>query len=163
MAFVVEDGTGLANANAYCTPTEMRAYWTDRGVTFAQADSLLQVAIILGTDYIENRHKLNFKGLPQFDGQRLAFPRLCIYDHTGKAYVGVPEPLKFATAEYAKRALSTTPLVPDPTLGLPVIREKVGPIETEFLPGATPIYQPYPTADSLLKDLLYAAGSYASR
>lgn len=162
MAFVVEDGTGLANANAYCTPTEARTYWTDRGVTFAQNDGQLQVAIILATDYIENRHKRNFKGEPQFDGQRLAFPRLCVYDHTGKAYEGVPEPVKFATAEYMSRALSAA-LVPDPTLGLPVVREKIGPIETEFLPGATPIYQPYPTADSLLKDLLYAVGSYTTR
>jgi len=162
VAFVVEDGTGLAGANAYCTAAEMRSYWTDRGVTFAQNDATLQIAIILGTDYIENRHKRNFKGLPQFDGQRLAFPRVYIYDHTGKEFVGVPEPLKFATAEYAKRSL-TSSLVPDPILGLPVIREKIGPIETEFLPGATPIYQPYPTADSLLKDLLYAVGSYATR
>ena len=39
MAFVVEDGSIVANANAYITVSEFDAYWLDRGETFDGATS----------------------------------------------------------------------------------------------------------------------------
>lgn len=162
MAFTVEDETGLDDANAYITIDEFEAYWDDRGYdSSGVSDPNKQVAIIKATDYIENRYRTQFKGSKEFVGQALSFPRLNLYDLDGCLVSGLPNKLKFATAEYAKRAL-TAELAPDPTVdasGFNVIsdRKKLGPIEKElhFANGGTPtIYKPYPSADKLLVEYL---------
>lgn len=95
MAFVLEDGTGKADANAYVTPTEVRNYWADAGFTFAASDDTpspaqpitLQVAIVQATRYIELRFRSRFKGAirfpatntPAFAGQALSWPRQGVY------------------------------------------------------------------------------------
>jgi DnaT-like ssDNA binding protein len=179
MAFLVEDGTGLAAANAYITATEGRAYWSEQGVVFTQSDSAgagvasLQTAIVAATRYIETRFRARFKGEIQFPpasdgsfaGQALSFPRLCLYDVNGYPVTGIPRLLKYATAEYMKRAL-TADLLPDPTQSGNLImnREQVGPLETEqqFSPGSVQIIFPYPAADFLLDEFIYS-GNYCIR
>jgi hypothetical protein len=100
--------------------------------------------------------------------QHLAFPRSYLYDRDGVLVVGIPHKLKFATAEYAARALADT-LLPDPTVdptGRNVKKklEKVGPIEQETtyesgLPGQ--ILKSYPAADRHLVDYLFSeSGAY---
>lgn len=170
MSFLVEDGTGLASANSYASVAEARAYWIDRGVTFTQGDPALQVALVLSTDYIELRFAGRFKGCIQFPptqspvflGQRLSFPRLYVYDRNGYCITGVPQKVKDTTAEYMSRVLANGSLMPDPTNDPTVTMEKIGPIMTSFLPGATQIVKPYPTADRLLSEFMFTGG-YAMR
>lgn len=160
MAFVAEDGTGLANANSYCSVAFADSYFSDRGITtWTGADSVKQSALIKATDYIENR--FTFKGTPYSDDQALHFP---ITDcETGLA-AEMPVKLLKATAEYAFRVLSAE-LAPDPTVddtGGKVIEktEKVGPLEeTTKYSEATSIqrFRPYPMADILLKGLVYSS------
>lgn len=173
MAFTVEDGTGVADANAYITVEYADAYFTDRAVTaWTGADAVKQAAIIKATDFIETRWGSKFKGSPEFldPRQPLGFPRLNLYDPAGQLVEGIPEKLKKATAEYALRALSGE-LMPDPvtdTSGAMVIgnRQKVGPIETEVTyaasMGVRPL-KPYPAADLLLKEYLTSGGARAVR
>lgn len=173
MAFTVEDGTGVAGANAYIEVAFADAYFTDRGVTAWTGDNATkQAAIIKATDYIETRWGDKFKGSPEHldPRQPLGFPRACLYDRAGQLVEGIPEKLKKATAEYALRALSGE-LMPDPTVdasGAMVIgnRQKVGPIETEVTYAASmgvKTLKPYPAADRLLSEYVHGAGARAVR
>lgn len=171
MTFTVEDETGLDDANAYITIAEFEGYWDDRGYDSSSvSDANKQVAIIKATDYIENRHRLLFKGTREFEGQALSFPRLNLYDFEGYVVSGLPTRLKHAVAEYAKRAL-TAELAPDPTVdesGFNVLstRKKIGPLEKEiqFANGGTPtIYKPYPSADKLLSEYINGSSSRIQR
>lgn len=171
MAFTLEDGTGLAGANAYISAAEFDAYWTDRGFdTSALSTAQKQVAIIKATDYIENRYRTRFKGSREFELQALSFPRVRLYDEDGRKVEGLPTKLKQATAEYAKRAL-TAELAPDPTTdarGQKVTRfkEKIGPLEEETQyseAGSASSFKPYPAADKLLQEYVTASGGRLTR
>lgn len=98
--------------------------------------------------------------------QPLSFPRVGLYDRDGIRVVGIPDRLKFATAEYAVRARAAA-LAPDPTVDalggvVTSFREKVGPIETatEYLAGTagSGALPAYPAADRLLRDYLGRRG-----
>lgn len=164
MAFVVEDGTEVANANSYGTVQGADDYFADRGITAwgPIATPAKQSALIAATDYIDKRWGSAFKGCQLTATQSLEFPRDAFVDVNG---VGViPEALKKATYEYAIRA-NAAPLAPDiqqDPSGYQVSRrfEKVGPLEerTDFAflgPGSTrQLLTPYPAADMLLRSLL---------
>lgn len=94
--------------------------------------------------------------------QRLQWPRCGVYEG-GRAVVGIPRGLKWAVAEYAVRAVSSE-LFQDPTVdpsGRAVIKEKIGPIETEYAEGAALdlLIRPYPAADYMLKPYLKPTGA----
>lgn len=160
MSFVVETGTGVANANAYIAVATADAYFADRGITTWVGDTTVkQGAIVRATDYIDMRFSSLFIGLKLTTAQALAWPRV---DSTNPDFpVGVPVQVQRACAEYALRALSGT-LAPDPetdSTGRAVIMKsnKIGPItETvQYVPqtGYTP-FKPYPAADVLLRPLI---------
>lgn len=153
MAFTVEDGTGLEDANALIDVAFADAYFTDRGVAAwtGDADTVKKPAIVRATDYLNNRFK--FKGCKFREEQALEFPRNDTAD--------MPVKMKQAVAEYALRAL-TTVLAPDPTVdatGGKVLmkREKVGPVEEETQYSdstSVSLLKPYPAADMLLRGLI---------
>lgn len=172
MAFTVEDGTGVADANSYTDETFADAYFLDRSdATWAAADSASkQAALIKATDYIELRFKDRWKGILAPEATTLSFPRQYFYDRKGEpvdfANDGIPSDIQKATAEYALRALSAD-LLPDPTAadsGQAIKRtfDKVGPIETEieYEGGAArpDLIRPYPAADKLLLFWITGAG-----
>lgn len=79
MAFVVEDGTGLANANSGASVAEADEYFTDRGITdWTGTNDVKQAALIRATDYIEMRWAGRWRYTMEFPDtpQALAFPRL---------------------------------------------------------------------------------------
>lgn len=157
MAFIVEDGTGLSNANSLCDVVFANAYFTDRAVTaWTGTDVIKQANLIKATDFIVTRFDPFFKGERLQATQALSFPRLGTDE--------VPELVKKACCEYALRAL-TSALLPDPVIdetgvGLQLSRKKVGPIEKETRyqiagSGATrTLIRPYPAADLLLRSFL---------
>lgn len=68
MAFVVENGSGVANANSYVAPAYVAAYLADRNradengwTTPAGVEE--QAACVAGTDYVENRFRMAFGGV----------------------------------------------------------------------------------------------------
>lgn len=164
MAFVAEDGTGLANANSLCDVAFANAYFADRLVTLwdAKDDDVKQAALIAATDYVELRWAERFRGCEQFADtpQALSFPRTDIgWDGA------VPDGIKKAVAEYALRTFSGK-LAPDVTTdagGFPVasVRRKVGPIETATTyttSGSAKLFKPYPAADMLVRPFLRSVG-----
>lgn len=166
MAFVVEDGTGKSDANAYIDVTFYRSYFADRGVDVtAEQDADIQGRIIQATDYIELRWQGRLKGSPISQTQALHFPADAVYiGCTLQPSDEVPVNVKKACAELARLAKSgplwVTPTV-DPTgQTLASKREKIGPLEREwgYLAGSTSTTRPFPAADRYMRPLLTGQG-----
>lgn len=105
VALVIEDGTGLANANTYISQADADAYIEKHlygtpfsGATSANKDIALMMATRLIDDYFE------FEGKKVNDTQALEFPRYDITDRSGYLIQSstLPTALVNATAEFAK-------------------------------------------------------------
>ena len=58
MSLIVEDGTGLPDANSYCDLDEIRSYAADRGVALSSDDAIIIAFAIKATDYLESYAEL---------------------------------------------------------------------------------------------------------
>jgi len=115
---IVEDGTGVEDANAYATLAFVEEYHRLNGnAEWAAAVEDDRVrSIIQATTYIGQRWI--FAGQRVFIEQTLDWPRLGAPDSDGVDWwleEVLPPVLARVTAEYALRAL-TSPLAPDPTV-----------------------------------------------
>lgn len=165
MALIVEDGTGVDNANSYVDLTFADDYFSQRGVQ-SWADASVQdkeVALIKATDYIELRFRDRWKGLLSEEVTTLSFPRTYLYDRKGQPVTDVPGDVKKAVCEYALRAINSD-LLPDPVSSdnggnIKRVYERVGPIEseTEYQQGHY-VFRPYPSADKLLSFWVLGSG-----
>jgi len=163
MAFTVEDGTGVAGANAYITVAFLRAYFSERGITFAESDSAIQPWIVQATDYIELTFGSRLVGAPLTATQGLHFPVSDGVTRQGVVIAEdeIPLSLQRACAEYGKRA-KTNSLLPDPDVdanGLVRVttKEKVGEIEVEYEKGklqSSYTMSRFPNIDFRMLDLL---------
>ncbi|WP_313398189.1 DnaT-like ssDNA-binding protein [Stenotrophomonas sp.] len=144
---IVEDGTGLPNAEAYISAAEADTYHANRGnAAWAALDTpAKEAALRKATDYMGIAYGGRWHGVRLTPGQALDWPR---------GVVGVPEAVKRASAELALRA-STAELAADQ--GPAVKSETVGPISVTYADGASQ-FQRYPLVDGLLASLL--DGSY---
>jgi hypothetical protein len=175
MPFVVEDGTGIANANAYTAVAFVDTFHADRAnVTWtALSDNdLKQSAIVRATDYLDIRWTYIGDRKKAFELQSLAWPRIGAYINVDNKQLlanQVPLVVQNACAEYALLAVSLAetagtlgdlapPLTVDESGGKIIgRREKVGPIEEEFkFSGSFGLItlRPYPAADNWLKDVV---------
>lgn len=154
---VVEDGTGLDDANSYASIDDATEYTRLRQsgplARWAYADESNRVAaLIIATDYVDRRWKYvgcisvedAGSGLPQ----ALAWPRNNFGDYIYDAELidvtdTIPQQIIDATIEYACRALDETtyqavPLYFDPEVQddsgrfVRQKREKLGPLEEEI-------------------------------
>lgn len=164
MAFLVEDGTGLADANSYTSVEFADAYFAERNITAWAAiatTDLKQGYLVQATDYI------NFRFGPRLAGERLTTTQALLFPID--LYDGMPVNILKATSEYALRAKSG-PLAPDPTTnatGMAVTEtaKKVGPLETKTKfassgAGSMPArFKPYPAADALMVEFLNSGSS----
>jgi len=181
MAFIVEDGTGIVDANSYTTIVFANDYFSERGnsVWATYTDTQKQEALIKATDYIELRYRDLFKGKQYLSTQGLSFPRLAndtealdtfIYDTVDSTLiigVAIPKSIQRATCEYAARTF-TGALVSDNLNQEGVsTRVKIGQIEKEitYPTQSRPAKQfaSYPAADSLLKRYLKSTSSMVVR
>jgi len=164
MAFVAEDGTGLANANSYDSVANLDAYWADRNVTLVGTTQVKEAALIVATDYIDLVFGSRFIGFKATSTQSLAWPRIYARDENCVYITGVPIKLKYALYEYVSLILSGIDLMPVPIIDdsgmlLTASFEKVGPIEERKTFQATfpRTIRPYPKADSYLSSLISGA------
>ena len=79
--FVVEDGTGKTDANSYTTLEYADAYHKSFGRSeWAQLDEEVKKSrLVIATRYIDGTYP--WKGTRKYRDQRLAFPRVDIYDN----------------------------------------------------------------------------------
>ena len=169
MAFTVEDGTGLPDANSYAAVEYADEYFAERGVTaWTGEDEAKQGWLIQATDYIEQVFGARFIGERMTAEQALSWHRRYAVTRDGTTIADdiVPLSLVRACCQYALRAISG-PLMPDPLVsaeGYNVVttRKKVGPIEKEFRvmgsSGSPILIRSYPAADTLMTSLLAYAG-----
>lgn len=113
MAFVLEDGTGLENANSLIDIAFADEYFADRGNTVwsSLSEERKKAAAILGTTYVSTQY--NFRGNKLNQMQGTAFPRINVFTPVGDAVEGIPNCVKFCVCEMAVRA-SQGELIPDP-------------------------------------------------
>jgi hypothetical protein len=157
---IVEDGTGVAGANSYATVDEFVAFHTQRGnTTLAEADTdQIESALVKGTDYLEQKFRLLWKGSRSYSTQVLSWPRrgvdvpdffdpffrdlsnipISFQDTLFIAENEVPWETKVATfliaAETFSGSLSNG--VIQPALGRTTKREKLGVLEVEYFDQA---------------------------
>lgn len=139
---IVEDGSGVPNANSYVTVTEYRAYATPRGVSLPVSDAEVETQLILATDYLES---LSWLGMPTYDDQALTWPRDEI--RIGCSLIAddmIPNKIKLAQMQLAIQVNAGIDLMPSVAGGTAsIVREKVGPLETEYATSLTVGTQPY--------------------
>jgi hypothetical protein len=164
MAFIVEDGTQVASANAYITEAWLEQYAEDTGQTLASGN--VEAAIVRASIWIDGRYGMRFPGLIYGRTQGLLWPRSSSYDRNGYlvAEDAVPIEIKRATAEAAIRELADPgALAPDvvASAGGAVKREKLGPLEVEYEAGtsAGATGPGFPVIDGILAPLLAWGGS----
>jgi len=127
MPLIIEDGTGVVDANSYVSTEEYKTYAIARGIA-VPSDDEIDAALIKAMDYLEI--KPCFAGYKIDDEQSLAFPR--------DAFTGIPKNLKIAQIRLAIAVIEGIELLPNISGNSIdyVIREKVGPIETEYASGS---------------------------
>lgn len=134
MSLIVEDGTGLATAEAYISVADADAYFAARGnAAWSALDQISkEAALRKGCDYMEGRY--TWKGQRATTTQALGWPRQCVVvDGVYLPADAVPVAIARANAELAVRA-SAADLAADETTQ--VTRETVGPITVEYQAGA---------------------------
>lgn len=122
MAFLVEDGTGLEDANAYISVAFFRSYHLDRGRTAdigTFSDTLVEQAIVRASDFIDKRFGRRFRGFRLGQDQGLEWPRLSAFDNDGYLFPEIPKQIERATAEYALITARDGELLPSPPLPSP--------------------------------------------
>lgn len=136
MALIVENGTGLANADAYISLSTFKAYCSERAYRWEDSeDFAIEAAIRLATGWIDTYNR--YKGSRLVATQFLEFPRADLTDWSSHPVTGVPHRLKHACAELAFKAL-TQSLYTDLDRGGMVQSESVGPISVTYAAGAPP-------------------------
>lgn len=166
MALIVEDGSGLPNAESYISVVDADTYFANRGnAAWAALDTATkEQSLRAATDYMAQTFRLRWVGMRVTVAQSLDWPRawVPIPDSPGgyrasPAYMPlnvVPSEVSRACAELAVRS-SAAELSPD--LTTQVTRETVGPITVEYAQGArqAPYYH---AVEALLAPYLKARG-----
>lgn len=101
MAIVVEDGTGLSDAQCYCSVAYLDAYLAERGLSHGHNAHDKEAALVVAAkDWIDGEH--TFKNEQLTAGQSMQFPRVDI---------GLPDAIKQANAQAAYLHLHSSLLV----------------------------------------------------
>lgn len=138
MTLTVEDGTGLAAADAFISLAYAAAYHAARGNTAWAAgtvtDDAREQAIRRATTFLSIA--FTWQGFKvRARSQALAWPRSFVQDGEGNTVANdeVPDEVEQATAEAALRELATAgALTPDYTPSERVSQETVGPISITY-------------------------------
>lgn len=140
MALIVEDGSGMTNADAFISVEYADAYHAAMGnAEWTGAEPDKEAAIRRATAFLSNSYQwqgYKRKGRPQ----ALAWPRYDVVDCEGwgVAFDAVPIEIQKATAEVALRELvSPGSMNPDVIASEQVKREKIGALEVEYLNANT--------------------------
>jgi len=165
IVIVVEDDTGLENANSYISADEFATYHLDRGRDTDNYDAeLVSAALVEGSSYADLRWGIRAKSRPLVGTQGLEFPRAYLSDRYGNQVGGVPSPWKEAVNIYALKYLEGVLYVtPKNNEASSLVGKKtvVGPITTEKRYNANyvaPAWLEFPHADRLAKQYTQPRG-----
>jgi hypothetical protein len=131
MALIVENGTGLSTAESYVSVADAGTRHTNLGNTaWTGTDAVKEAALRRATQYMLQTYRGRWHGERINGTQALDWPRswVTVDGYAVDADI-VPTDIANACADLALRALAAD-LAADLTRG--VVREKVGPLETEY-------------------------------
>ena len=158
MSLIVEDGSGMANAESYISVANADTYHSNLGntawasLTTTVKEQLLRKA----TNYMVQVYRQSWAGYRKNDTQALDFPRIAVplWDTGVYSYYPddeVPKEVKDACCEFALKANSAT-LAPD--VDRLTKREKLGSLEVEYDTTRGLPYTQYRAMDNLLYPLM---------
>lgn len=157
MAFVVETGAGVPNANSYASVSAADGYVADRGIAgwTSLATSVKQQALIKATDYLEATYRDAWKGNRITATQTLSWPRSnVIVDGFLLPADTVPFAVEYSCIEMALRSAAGETLIADQ--GQRVKREKIDVIEIEYQDYSDPTLR-YPFVNRMLSPYLLSS------
>lgn len=156
ISIIVEDGSNVTNANSFVTLAEVRAYAEQRGATVPANDDALGAMVINACDYLEAQAN-RFQGDVSNEGQSLQWPRTGVYvgnSETELASNVIPKQLKSAQCATVLALNEGVDILPNYSASDFVVREKVGPIETEYAdPSKVGITPTLTNVEALLQPL----------
>lgn len=168
MPLVVEDGTGLANAEAYISVADATTYHAARGnaAWAGFSDSLKEQLLRKATEYMQQMYRTRWLSYRTTNTQALDWPRaeVPLYDAPrGYGAFSSYVPNNIVPVE-VQRACAELALIANDGALAPVqdrvtVSEKVGPIEVQYDPSRSP-YKTYPHVDRML--MPYLGGSSIS-
>lgn len=156
ITLIVEDGSGVTDANTYTTVSGAGVYFEQYGEAGwdSLTDTQKQQALLKAMRYLDN---LPWKGVKYAQDQAVAWPRSEVYDRDDRLVDDdvVPEVVVAAQCELALRCLPTSGvnLQPDLIRGGKVIAESVGQMARSFSSTA-PTRTVITVVDDLLAGLL---------
>lgn len=151
MALIVEDGTGVANANTYADVAFVRAYALARGTALSSDNDAVSAHILRAMDYLESK--------------RLGLLSVTWPLPDGKLCGSVPQAetlarLKNGLARLCMEQHNDVDLAPTRTDAF-ITEETIGPITTKFsekLGGGAGSAPDMPGVDAILAPLVSACG-----
>jgi len=163
MAIIVEDGTGLANADSYLSVADTDTYHTahSASTTWSGASTAnKEKALRLATQYLDTKYETRWVGTRYSLAQALEWPRtyVVLYDIYSISTTTIPQRLKDACAELALKQISDTDLIPDVTNPGAISSETVsaGSVSTSttYVGGGKSQVKSYRLVNSLLRQLI---------
>lgn len=165
MALIVEDGTGLATAEAYASVAELQAHRprSSFSIPVGATDAQIEAALIRATAAVDGYMGSRWPGLRLTSAQALDWPRSGAWDRDGWPLTGLPAAVKVAAMEAALVELGSLGALTEPqSRGGQITREKVGPVETEYAKGA-PAATMYPAISQALSRIVRGGGVTTER
>lgn len=163
--FIVEDGTGLSNANTYVSIAEADAYLEEFGTpaTWAAAtEEQKRIACKKATRYMDLHYV--WAGTRRVVDQALGFPQVGIEDRDGNVVSceSVPVKAKQCCIYLASRVIEGDDLMAVEETEASIKRKKdvIGPLteEVEYTGGETPAIF-YPIADGLVEEFVQSSSN----
>lgn len=161
MALIVEDGTGLSTAESYISVSGANTRHTALGNTaWTGTDAVKEAALRRATQYMVQSYRGRWQGYRLNTTQALDWPRhsVVVDCFTAVPSNAVPADITNACADLALRALADD-LAVDLTRG--IVREKLGPLETEYDRTSSQAVR-YRAIDMLLSPYLTGGGANVS-
>lgn len=158
---VVEDGTGLSNADSYISVTDANTYIS----AFKGANAVWDAAATLDKTIAARQaaqwlKKFQWKGRREFSAQSLDWPRMYVYDDTGVMVDGVPIGVIYAAAEVMFLIITGVTISVDVDKSKQVKRKKIDVLEWEWEAGAS--NQPsFPEINRLVSHLIQSGSKVA--
>lgn len=134
MALIIENGTGVEDANTYVSVEEARDIAATRGLTLSASETELSAQLVSSADRITS-YEGRFSGARINGTQGLSYPRSRSYRY-GSIYPdnSIPKELKLAQVMLASLLEEGVEIWSTSSAGIK--REKVGPLETEYSDSA---------------------------
>lgn len=160
MSLVTETGTGSPTAESYITVAAADARHAAFGnAAWSGADAVKEAALRRATAYMEQAYRTRWVGARATSTQALSWPRFnAIVDGCFIPSASVPVEVANACADLALKSLSTE-LAADTERA--IIREKVGPLETEYA-ASSPQGTRYRAVDMALAPFLKGSSAMAT-